>query len=74
MSKEELRLSILRELKVGKQPRHEEYDVTEELWNSTASFLNNEGYIKNITISRNTKYMFTELTEKGEEYLREKSL
>ncbi|EKN69273.1 hypothetical protein BABA_10436 [Neobacillus bataviensis LMG 21833] len=74
MNKEELRLSILRQLGDGKQPKHEDYNVDEELWRSTASFLKDEGYIKNITISKNTKYMFAELTQDGEEYLKEKSI
>lgn len=62
--------SVLESLKNKKQPKHEEYDVEETEWNETASYLKRNLYIKDITISRNTKYMFAEITELGEFYLK----
>lgn len=67
----ELVKSILQSLKQNKQPRHEDYDVEEREWNLTAKYLKDSGYIKAITISRNTKYMFAEITEYGELYLKQ---
>jgi hypothetical protein len=67
---EELMKKVLKSLYDGNQPNHEDYDVTEEVWRKTASFLKNEGYITGITISNNTKYMFVELTGKGREFVK----
>jgi len=61
--------SILQSLKENIQPRHENYDVEEREWTLTAKYLKDNGYIKSITISKNTKYMFAEITEYGELYL-----
>ncbi|WP_026694064.1 hypothetical protein [Peribacillus kribbensis] len=75
MSKEELRLKILQELNEGRQPNHEDFPgVTEPEWRAAAIFLKDGGYIKNITISMNTKYLFAEITEDGENYLKQHTL
>lgn len=61
---------ILRVLEKEKQLKYKDYNVEEGVWNSTAFYLKDKGYIKNITLSINTEYMFAELTEKAYEYLK----
>jgi uncharacterized protein YceH (UPF0502 family) len=67
----ELIKSILLSLEDNKQPRHEDYNVEESEWNETAKFLKDKEYIKSITISRNTKYMFAEITDLGKLFLKQ---
>lgn len=68
----ELAKNVLQSLVDNKQPSHEDYpNVPESEWNETAKFLKDNLYIKHITISRNTKYMFAEITEYGRHFLRQ---
>lgn len=78
MDKGELIYSILKGIQSGPEPKQEDYSLDKEQWGVLLEFIQNEGYAKDITVSRGgrgNKVLVTwlntaKLTSKGEAYLK----
>lgn len=77
MDKQKLRYAILREIDKKNTPLTEvEFGVTEEEFHNAIRFLDREGYLSGIDYADDRPWinkLDSELTEKGEKYLKENS-
>ncbi|MFT0800357.1 YjcQ family protein [Bacillus swezeyi] len=75
MNKEKLRYAIAKEISEGNTPLTEkDLEVTEDQFNEAVNFLKCEGYIIGVHYSDNRPHLYKlgpELTEKGENFLKE---
>ncbi|MFD2925762.1 hypothetical protein [Halobacillus naozhouensis] len=63
---EDLARKILVQMMEDGQPRIKDYNVGSMVWDNTSSYLKDHGLIQDITISRNTNYLYATLTNLGE--------
>jgi len=78
MNKDELIYSILTGIQSGMEPKQQDYPLDKEQWGALLEFIQNEGYARDITVSRGgqgnrvlvTWLNTAKLTSKGEAYLK----
>ncbi|WP_024613639.1 YjcQ family protein [Clostridium sp. Ade.TY] len=77
MNKKKIRYAILKEIDSSKFPITEEiFDVEQDIFDNQICFLETEGYISNVYYDEGRPRLFkgnVELTEKGENFLKENS-